>query len=732
MTGPRPTVPMRRIVLALLILLVPTATAVVVYLIVSQKVPTNPDAIGRVMVIAGSGYQGTQDGAASSAGFSDPFGVTLDRRGNLYVTDAGQGNRIRRISPEGKVETIAGSTEGYAEGDALQAQFNTPSGICIDRSGNIIVADTSNNRVRKIAADGKVTTLAGTGVAGYRDGKADEAEFDGPIGIAVDKHGNVFVADTYNDRIRRISAEGIVTTIAGTGSPGFADGDALAGQLDTPSGVALDDDGNVFVADTGNSAVRRITGQGQISTVSARSRVGNAESFALRHPVAVVVTYDHFIFVTDANRVVRISPDGTAESYAGDRAGFSDGTGAESRFNGPAGIAIDRDGNLLVADTHNYLIRQIAPAERASAGPAAQVQDRAIFIQPPSEALNTNDHQLIPGIDVSKLTDTRAPFPWPIAPQYEAHEITGVIGEARGAVGGIALDHLHSGLDVRGDQGENVLSVLDEKVSSPLPNWDFGGSGEGIQIGLMSYIHTRVGRNIRDEVQAGEKFKAISGIDGRITGVRVRRGTRFKVGDFIGTINRQYHVHLNLGPWNAQVNPLAFPFAGLKDTTPPTIEPDGIEIFSASGTRFTDKVGGRLQVKGDVRIILRAYDRVDGNAAKRKLGLFRAGYQLVNEAGMPVKGFEQPLTNIEFNRLPPDDASVVSVYAAGSGVSAYGTPTEFKYIITNLARDGEVREGLLRTTNLAPGNYIIRVLAEDYAGNRASGKETDISISITN
>ncbi|HSB11000.1 MAG TPA: NHL repeat-containing protein [Blastocatellia bacterium] len=721
---------MRRIIFAVAILILPTATAVIVYLVVTKKVPTNRESIGRVVVIAGSGYAGTEDGLAGAASFSDPFGVALDRKGNLYVTDGGQSNRIRRISPEGKVDSIAGSTEGYAEGNALQAQFNTPSGIAIDRAGSILVADTSNNRIRKIAADGRVTTFAGNGNAGFKDGKADQAEFDGPIGIAVDKRGNVFVADTYNDRIRKISSDGNVITMAGTGSPGFSDGDASIAQLNTPAGVAIDDSGNIFVADTGNDAIRRISAKGEVSTIAGRSAETTGESAALRHPIGLAVTHDGFVFATEASRVIRIAPDGSAEAYAGGRQGFAEGAGARARFSGPAGIAIDREGNLFVADALNYLIRQITPDATGSAE-AAPIAALPVFIQPGAEAVESDPRPLVPRFDLSKVLSPQSPFPWPLSPQDEAHEITGVVGEARGAPGGIALDHLHSGLDIRGDQGEPVLSVLDEKVSSPIANWDFGGGGEGIQIGLMSYIHTRIGRNSRDEIQAPEKFKAVLGIEGKISGVRVRRGTRFRVGDFIGTVNRLYHVHLNLGPWNAQANPLALPFAHLRDTTPPTVEPNGIEIVNAAGLPFSQRVNGRVLISGDVRVLLRAYDRVDGNAAKRKLGLFRAGYQLIREDGVPVKGFEQPLINIEFNRLPPDDSSVRLVYAAGSGVSAYGTPTEFKYIVTNRVRDGEAREGFLRTSDLPPGNYVIRAFAEDYAGNRASDKPTEMAIAVT-
>lgn len=719
---------MRRILLALLILVLPTATALVVYLVVNKKVPTSRDATGSVTTIAGAGHPGVEDGPARSASFSDPFGVAVDRRGAVFVSD-GESNRIRRITTDGNVETIAGSTEGFTDADAHHAQFNTPSGIAIDRKGNIIIADTSNNRIRKIAADGKVTTLAGSGLAGHRDGPPGEAEFDGPIGIAIDKQGSVFVADAYNDRIRKISADGMVATVAGLDAAGFNDGNASTAAFNTPSGITVDSLDNVFVADTGNSAVRKITPQGEVSTINLTSR-GEPQNNPphLRHPVGIVVTHDGFLFVSDGGRVIRIAPDGEAETYAGGASGFADGIGAQSRFSRLAGLAIDRGGNLFVADSQNYLVRHIAPSGPKAAVSGTTTIPAAVFVQPGSEPESPD---VIPDLSASRLNVGQA-FPWPIQPQNQWHEVAGVVGEARGAPGGVALDHIHSGLDVRGNQGEPVLSVMDEKVSAPIAAWDFGGSGEGVQVGLMSYIHTRIGRNERDEVQNPDKFKLEADGAGKPVAVRLRRGARFRVGDFIGTINRLYHVHLNLGPRNAEANAIAFPFPGFKDTVAPTIEPNGIEVVNSRGAAFSEKRNGRLAISGDVDIVVSAYDRVDGNVANRKLGLYRIGYQLLDGKGGPVAGFERPLMNIEFNRLPWDPSSVFYAYAPGSGVSAYGTPTRFRYIVTNRVRDGEAMDGLLRTSSLAPGYYIIKVIAEDYAGNRATGPGTELAITVKN
>ncbi len=715
---------MRRVILALLILTLPTAAIVLFYVFLKPKpVPTRPDAAGDVITLAGAGYPGTQDGDARNASFSDPFGIAVDSRGTVYVADAGESNRIRRITAEGRVESIAGSTEGYADGDRNSAQFNTPSGLCIDRRGNLILADTANHRIRKIDPKGEVTTLAGNGEAGLKDGPALEAQFNGPIGVAADEKGNVYVADSYNDCIRKISTDGTVSTIAGGKSPGLADGQAEASLFDTPSGIAIDSQGNLFVADTGNDRIRRITPQGEVTTFAGGEAGGDIGNF--HGPTGIAVTHDGFVFVTDrhSGRIRRITPEGEVEIYAGSSAGFRDGRGAGARFNSPAGIAVDRRGNLFVADSENYLIRAVSPSLEPA--PETNIEE---FIQPPANSPTTNADQIIPRLD-SIFTDL-ASFLWPLAPQDGWHEVTGVAGEARGAPNKIALDHLHSGLDIRGAQGDAVLSVVDEKVSAPCPNWGAGGGGEGIHIGLMSYIHIRVGRNAKDEIQHADKFNPILDERGKIARVRVRRGTRFKIGDFIGTLNSLNHVHLNFGPWNAQANAIRFPFPAFKDSVPPVIEPDGIEVVSQTGSAFKQKINDRIVISGDVDIVMTAYDRVDGNGPTRKLGLYKAGYQLLKEDGSPVSGFEQPLINIEFNRMPPGDESVFLVYAEGSGVSAYGTPTKFRYIITNRVRDGEARDGVLRTSNVPVGNYIIRVVAEDFAGNRASGKATEFAITI--
>jgi sugar lactone lactonase YvrE len=719
---------MRRLFIVLLLLTAPTAVTLVVYLLIRPtNVPTNPNAVGHVTRFAGSAMPGHNDGELSSARFADPFGITLDRHGNVYVADGGQANRIRRITTTGKVETIAGSSEGFADDEARSARFDTPSGIAIDSKGNIVIADTSNNRIRRIDSTGRVTTLAGNGAAGYLDGNGAQAQFDGPLAVAVDNNDDVYVADTYNDCIRRVSPAGEVTTVAGAPGPGFKDGDAGSAQFNTPCGIAIDPSGALFISDTGNNAIRRISASGEVSTVAGGSRGrldGRGRDASFDNPVGIALTHDGFLFVTDeeSGRIRRVSPDGQVSTYAGRRPGFADGFGEAARLNGPTGIAVDREGNLYVCDTSNYLIRLIAPAPAAA---GEDIAETSKIIQPEPDAPAP-----VPAPDLTSVVRAEsAEFPWPLAPRNASHEITGVVGEARGAPGGVALDHLHNGLDIRAREGEEVFSVFDEKVSSPVPAWDFGNSSEGIRVGLFSYIHIRLGRR-GDLLEPDSRFVALRDEAGLLVGVRVRRGARFRVGDFVGTVNRLNHVHLNLGPWNAQANPIKLGFSGLTDTTPPVVEPNGIQVVDETGNPLNEKRDGRTIIHGDIRIVVTAYDRVDGNSKVRKLGLYRAGYQLLREDGTPAAGFEAPLINIDFDRLPPGDESVLLVYAEGSGVSAYGTPTRFRYIVTNVVRDGTAREGILTVSGSPPGRYVLKAIAEDFAGNRATGPTTELPVIV--
>jgi DNA-binding beta-propeller fold protein YncE len=672
-----------------------------------------------VTTLAGDGSLGFEDGARGQARFADPFGIAVDSVGNVYVADAGDNNRIRKITPAGQVSTLAGGTEGFTDGTGAAARFNSPSALAVDSTGNLYVADTGNNVIRKITPAGLVTTVAGDGTIGDRDGPARNARFNGPVGVAVDARGNLYVADTYNDRIRQITPEGQVKTIAGGKTTGYLDGPAADALFDTPCAIAVAAaTGELLVADTGNNRIRKLTIDGRVTTLAINMPEGNG-SHELAAPMGLAQTADGFLYVTENRRaaVVQISPDGTGRLYAGTLRGFNNGDGSSARFNGPAGIAVDRGGALYVADAANCLVRRLTPVE--------DVKD---MLAAARGAAPTEDRTVLPRLSAKTLRVEL--LPWPIDPQRQWHEVVATLGEVRGNYEGESRDHLHSGVDVQGPYGATVRAIYDEKVENPLSTWGFNDLGEGLAVGLMTYIHIRVGRNERDEPFKDARFAVLRDEQGKAARVRVRRGTRFRVGDALGTINRMYHVHLNYGPAGAEANALELPFVDFRDTTAPTIERDGVRLFDQTGNRLTEQRNGRLVVHGDVQIVVEAYDQVDHNAARRRLGLYRLGYQLLKPDGTPAPDFERPRINIEFNRLPPDHDAVKIAYADTSGITVYGSATtRFLYIVTNVVRDGRAFPHTWRASLLPPGDYALRIIAADYAGNEATtGRDVPVII----
>jgi sugar lactone lactonase YvrE len=220
---------------------------------------------GLVSTLAGNGSEAYADGALTAAAFNTPGSVALDGQQNVYVADIND-NRIRKITPAGLVNTLAGSGAsngpgGYADGIGTTAKFNAPGGLAVDAQGNIYVADMANDRIRKVTPQGVVTTLAGSGTAGYADGNAAIAQFSYPMGVVLDKLGDVYVGDAGNASIRMITPSGLVTTIAGNGAAGYTDGNGPVAQFNQPSGIAIDIQGNLYVGDYGNNVIRKITVQ---------------------------------------------------------------------------------------------------------------------------------------------------------------------------------------------------------------------------------------------------------------------------------------------------------------------------------------------------------------------------------------------------------------------------------------------------------------------------------------
>ena len=656
-----------------------------------REQPLTPGWPAVASVLAGDGVPGVRDGHADQARFSDPFGVVSAPDGTVYVADAGDAQRIRRIAPDGTVSTVAGGELGYSDGAGPQARFSTPSGLAVDGAGVLYVADTGNNLIRRLTPDGIASTIAGHLEAGFRDGSGFQARFNGPVGLAVDANGRIIVADSYNDRIRAINPDGTVVTLAGTGEPGVVDGPALEARFDTPCGVAVDATGNIYVADTGNNTVRLISSTGIVSTV------GPPPPFGLLRPIGIAVTADGLVYVTDERgRIIEITPQADARVLVGKVPGFADGPGGAARLRAPGGLHLVAPGRLVFSDSRNALVRLVAARSR-------------LELRAPSSP------RIQPRFDVEAFE--AEPLLWPIDPMEGPFEITGTLGEARGGEGS---ERFHAGIDVHAAEGTLVRAVRHGVVTSPLAASDFGMLNESVRIGPITYVHLRVGRLRGGDLLDPARFVANYDDQGRMLRLRVKRGARFNTSEPVGTANPFNHVHLNIGWPGEEYNPLRFRLVQFEDSIPPTIARGGIRLFREDGTLITERRQGRLLVDGRVHVVVDAWDQVNGNERRRRLGLYRLGYQVLNPDGSPVSGFETPHETIRFDRLAPDDDAARDVYASGSGIPFFGRrSTRFLYAITTTLRDGVSSPGVWDTSTLPPGNYTLRVLAADIEGNQA-------------
>jgi uncharacterized protein (TIGR03437 family) len=351
-----------------------------------QKV--SPD--GTVAIIAGNGKAGYSGdgGPASSAQFSNPPGVAVDSNGDLFIADR-INYRVRKVSTSGVVTTVAGNGTGriffdcsssrYAApaadtGPATSAQLSYPLGVAVDRDGNLFIADALENRIRKVSPSGIITTVAGTGSCGGFSGDggpASDAQLWDPVAVAVDSNGNLLIADLGNQRIRKVSPSGIISTMAGDGTPGFSGDGGPANKahlrLDCDNticgGVAVDSHGNLFIADAGNNRIRRVSPDGIITTVAGTGEQGfsgdggQATSAQLSIPRGVTADSADNLFISEEGRIRKVSPGGTIATVAGGvpfgtRLGFSGdgGLATSARLSWPVGVAVDSAGNLLIAD----------------------------------------------------------------------------------------------------------------------------------------------------------------------------------------------------------------------------------------------------------------------------------------------------------------------------------------------------------------------------------------------
>ena len=340
---------------------------------------------GTLKVVAGNGVQGFSGdgGPATAASLGYPSGVAVDAAGNIYVADTSN-YRIRKVSPAGVITTVAGNGDYGFSGDggpATGASLRNPGGVAVDAAGNIYVADTYNHRIRKVGPAAIITTVGGSGATGAigggfsgDNGPATAASLYYPEGVAVDAAGNIYVADYGNKRIRKVSPVGIITTVAGNGIEGFSGdgGPATAASLHSPQGVALDAAGNVYVADTSNYRIRKVSPAGIITTVAGNgtrgfSGDGGPATAAPLSAGGVAVDAAGNIYVADgySNRIRKASSAGTITTVAGNGLYKFSGDGGAATAASlcyPEGVAVDGGGNLYIADAENARVRKVSPA----------------------------------------------------------------------------------------------------------------------------------------------------------------------------------------------------------------------------------------------------------------------------------------------------------------------------------------------------------------------------------
>lgn len=317
-----------------------------------------------VTTLAGS-TSGYLDGLGLAARFNGPSGVAADNNGNVFVADR-INHRIRKVNSEGVVSTFAGSgVQGSLDATGTMAQFNYPTQLAIDLNGNLYVADAVNHRIRKISSAGVVTTLAGS-TDGFTDGVGNAAQFYYPEGVAIDNAGNVYVADAGNHAIRKITAAGVVTTLAGTGDFGFADGAGNVAKFYTPCAAAVDAAGNIYVTEKQGNRIRKVSPVGVVTTFAGNGNLGSADGPATQAefnaPLAVTVDATGTLYVADAgnNRIRKITAGGVVSSYAGSTSGYIDGLVATAKFFYPAGVCVANDGTIFIGESGGHRIRRIS------------------------------------------------------------------------------------------------------------------------------------------------------------------------------------------------------------------------------------------------------------------------------------------------------------------------------------------------------------------------------------
>jgi len=317
-----------------------------------------------VSTIAGDGTGAFADGPALSARFHSPIDVAVATDGTIFVADYGN-HRIREISG-GQVFTLAGSdSSGFADGVGIAVRFEHPYRLAADAYGSCYVLDEVDPRIRRVAFSGYTITYAGTATPGYFNGDASDAQFAiNAAGLASDGTGNIYIGDTFNGRIRMIDLARQVTTTAGDGKEGLKNGTREAAEFRFPGAVACDRQGNIYVADQANFCIRKITTAGVVSTFAGSGVRGTADGDAATAQffdlIDLVVDSQGNIYLIDDQRIRKVTPAGVVKTITGGTRGYADGDGAAAKFKDPGGLGIDAQDNIYVADINNHRIRKIS------------------------------------------------------------------------------------------------------------------------------------------------------------------------------------------------------------------------------------------------------------------------------------------------------------------------------------------------------------------------------------
>jgi sugar lactone lactonase YvrE len=321
-----------------------------------------------------AGSKGTNDGTGNAARFTTLQGVAVDRSGNVFVADE-FGQTIRKVTPAGVVTTLAGLTHspGTNDGTGSAARFVFPQGVAVDGGGNVYVAEWAASRIRKIAPDGIVTGIVRSPASTASNaGAKNAARYNRPMGLAADSAGNVYLGDVWHHTIGKVTPTGTATTLAGlAGEPGSTDGAGSVACFNQPSGVAVDSPGSIYVADSHNHTIRKVTPAGVVTTLaglagSAGTNDGSGSAARFNFPTGVAVDGAGNLYVADyRNHTIRsVTPAGMVTTMAGTAGtkGSSDGSGSGASFNGPTAVAVDSAGNLYVVERFNPTLRKGVPA----------------------------------------------------------------------------------------------------------------------------------------------------------------------------------------------------------------------------------------------------------------------------------------------------------------------------------------------------------------------------------